>query len=237
MNSGELPFDESNYDDEDSETLEDERPKLSLKAAIAWIGTRDPELIRQIETNDWGEQLNESTFKFASSGSDAWTQLQRHIATGKISATGVPYLVPDEFDLSAGGWSATGGGFEHKISPELFSGLEPVIHPLAPYSTLRPFGVILTGAKWYRDVHIDARELQINFPQKKKRNREARKTDAAARVYGKLFPTPESRGRSQQMDRFDLLNKELKTRQDETVALSVFKNVEKKAKRGLKKLK
>jgi hypothetical protein len=137
MSIGDELSEDGDYNDKDDEDLE-ERPKLSLKAAIAWIGTRDSEFINLIETDDWGEPLNESTFKFASNGRDAWTQLQSHVATGVITAEGIPYLISDEFDLSTGGWSAKGGGFGCKISPELFSQLEPVTHPLAPYSALRP---------------------------------------------------------------------------------------------------
>jgi hypothetical protein len=242
MGIGAQPSGRRSDDDENDGDLESERPALSLKAAIAWIATRSPEIVTQVENEDWNEPLDESAFEFAASGSDAWSQLQHHLATGKISATGVPYLVPDGFDLSAGGWSAKGGGFHRKISPELFSGLEPVVHPLAPYSAVRPYGVIFTGAKWYRDLHIDAADLQISFPRKvsneqeapkKRRNREALKKDAAARAYQDLFPTPESRQGKKQPDRLKLLNATLK---HQPISMTLFKLVEKEAKRGLKRL-
>jgi hypothetical protein len=226
------PSGERADDDEDSEDLEYERPKLSLKAAIVWIGTRDPERTRQIEADDWQTTLDESTFKFASNGADAWMQLRRHLAAGTISATGISYLVPDGFDPSEGGWSTRGGGFQRRIDPDQFSGLEPVTHTLAPYSALRPSGVILTGAKWYRDVYVDLTELQTTFPQKKKRNRESLKMDAARRAYAKVYPTHESREGTTQEERLENLNKflkeELRKPSLQSVSLNTLKDIEKK---------
>jgi hypothetical protein len=214
-------------DEDDDEDLEQERPVFRLIAAIAWIGTRNPEYTRQIEADEWNQRLDESRFTFSSDAADAWTQLRRHLAVGTISATGISYLVPDGFDPANGGWSATGGGFQSRINPGQLLGHEIVNHSLAPYSALRPSGVILTGMEWYRDVQIDAIELQANFPEKRQRNRKARKTDAATRVYGELFPTPESQGKRSQLDRLDLLNKRLEDQEEERIALSSFKVVEK----------
>jgi hypothetical protein len=232
-------------DDEDGEDLEDERPRLSLKAAIAWIGTRDPELTHQVEVSDWGYPLDDSAFKYASSAADAWTRLRCHLATGEITATGIPYAVPEEFDLSTGGWSMKGGGICCKINPELFSELEPVTHPLAPYSAVRPFGVILVGETWFRDIHLDAEQLQTRFPQtasdkekrspKKKRAREALKKDAAVRAFQSLFSTPESREGSNQEARLDILNKVLVDQQQLPVSISLFKIIEAETRKNLKK--
>jgi hypothetical protein len=224
-----------NWNGEGDDDLE-ERPKLSLQAAIAWIGTRDPELIHQIDTDDWGRPLNEATFKFASNGSDAWTQLQSHLATGEITAEGIAYLIPDEFDILADGWSAKGGGFHRKISPELFSELEPVTHQRAPYSALRPRVMIRAGETWYRDIHVDLEDLQRNFlhegfdkqkPDPLKRRREALKSDAATRVFDDLYSTPESRAGTNFQMRLDGLNEVLVSQGKLKVSASLLKDIEK----------
>jgi hypothetical protein len=92
------PFDDDLADDDFDD--DEEPPRLSLKAAMVWVATRNPDVTHAVETDEWNAQLDEWVFEFAANAAGAWEQWLSLLIIGKMTAFGIPYVIPSEFDIS-----------------------------------------------------------------------------------------------------------------------------------------
>jgi hypothetical protein len=153
------------FDDDDDDLDEELAPELSLRGAVAWIGTRNAEFVQSIQAEEWTIQFDGSNFEYAPGCVAAWILLRRYLVVGEIQSRAVTFVVPRDFQFSDGGWSVRGGSREI-IPTEFFANSELILHSPRPYSALRPAGLIKPGDKWYRDVHVDLAGVERFFPHK-----------------------------------------------------------------------
>ncbi|WP_299717331.1 hypothetical protein, partial [Tardiphaga sp.] len=93
-------------DDVGEDEREDgEQPQVRLRAAIAWVGTRDTEFTHLIEMDDWDVKKHDQRSNLTDNGSEAWAQLKPFLVKGAVVAKGIRYTVPESFDLNDGAWS------------------------------------------------------------------------------------------------------------------------------------
>ena len=220
--TNDVDFDDDTDDQDD--IVEDEEPRTTLQAAIAWIMTRDSELTFSLAETEL-EKIEELILRAGLAPKmpveKAWLELRSAVCDGKIEIWGQQFEFPTNFELG----DVWPRGSQRRLTAGDLSDMCLIdVYGMA----VRPDGIINAGQTWYCRISMPTGQLQSEFPptgveilQGGKLPRD-HKSQAAWDAYLKIYPSESDRKGVSRKRQFGQMNDALKRDGKETISIATF---------------